>query len=108
MQDIPFTQILVLLAFILFPLINWLLQRMQRRFESQAPRQTASATCTSDIRETAAHRSHRFGKGTNASCQNTRDFTVQEKSIHQEITFPKPSRSAARHYLDDCVRTLPR
>jgi hypothetical protein len=39
MQDIPFTQILVLLAFILFPLINWLLQRMQRRFESQAPRQ---------------------------------------------------------------------
>ena len=38
MQDIPFTQILVLLAFILFPLINWLLQRMQRRFESQAPR----------------------------------------------------------------------
>jgi hypothetical protein len=39
MQDIPFTQILVLLAFILFPLINWLLQRMQRRFEHQAPRQ---------------------------------------------------------------------
>jgi len=39
MQDIPFTQILVLLAFILFPLLNWLLQRMQRRFESQAPRQ---------------------------------------------------------------------
>ena len=39
MQEIPFTQILVLLAFILFPLINWLLQRMQRRFESQAPRQ---------------------------------------------------------------------
>jgi hypothetical protein len=39
MQDIPFTQILVLVAFILFPLINWLLQRMQRRFESQAPRQ---------------------------------------------------------------------
>lgn len=39
MQDIPFTQILVLLAFILYPLINWLLQRMQRRFESQAPRQ---------------------------------------------------------------------
>jgi hypothetical protein len=39
MQDIPFTQLLVLLAFILFPLINWLLQRMQRRFESQAPRQ---------------------------------------------------------------------
>jgi hypothetical protein len=39
MQDIPFTQILVLLAFILFPLINWLLQRMQRRYQSQAPRQ---------------------------------------------------------------------
>jgi hypothetical protein len=39
MQDIPFTQILVLLAFILFPFLNWLLQRMQRRFESQAPRQ---------------------------------------------------------------------
>jgi hypothetical protein len=39
MQDIPFTQILVLLAFILFPLLNWLLRRMQRRFESQAPRQ---------------------------------------------------------------------
>jgi hypothetical protein len=39
MQEIPFTQILVLLAFILFPLINWLLQRMQRRFESQPPRQ---------------------------------------------------------------------
>ena len=39
MQEIPFTQILVLLAFILYPLINWLLQRMQRRFESQAPRQ---------------------------------------------------------------------
>ena len=39
MQEIPFTQILVLLAFILYPLINWLLQRMQRRFEHQAPRQ---------------------------------------------------------------------
>ncbi len=39
MQDIPFTQILVLLAFILFPFLNWLLQRMQRRFESPAPRQ---------------------------------------------------------------------
>jgi hypothetical protein len=39
MQDIPFTQILVILAFILFPLLNWLLQRMQRRFESRAPRQ---------------------------------------------------------------------
>ena len=39
MPDIPFTQILVLLAFILFPLINRLLQRMQRRFESQAPQQ---------------------------------------------------------------------
>ena len=39
MQDIPLTQILLLLAFILFPLINWLLQRMQRRFETQAPRQ---------------------------------------------------------------------
>ncbi len=38
MQDIPFTQILVLLAFILYPLISWLLQRMQRRFESRAPR----------------------------------------------------------------------
>ena len=37
MQDIPLTQILVLLAFILFPLMNWLLQRMQRRFESQTP-----------------------------------------------------------------------
>ena len=39
MQDIPFTQILVVLAFILFPILNWLLQRMQRRFESQLPRQ---------------------------------------------------------------------
>ncbi len=39
MQDIPFTQILVLLAFILFPLLNWLLQRMQRRYQSQVPRQ---------------------------------------------------------------------
>ena len=39
MQEIPFTQILVLLAFILYPLINWLLQRMQRRYQSQAPRQ---------------------------------------------------------------------
>ena len=39
MQDIPFTQILVLLAFILYPLLSWLLQRMQRRFESRAPRQ---------------------------------------------------------------------
>jgi hypothetical protein len=39
MQDIPLTQLLVLLAFILFPLINWLLQRMQRRYERQPPRQ---------------------------------------------------------------------
>jgi hypothetical protein len=39
MQDIPFAQILVVLAFILFPLINWLLQRTQRRFETQSPRQ---------------------------------------------------------------------
>jgi len=39
MPDIPFAQILILVAFILFPLINWLLQRMQRRIEQQAPRQ---------------------------------------------------------------------
>jgi hypothetical protein len=42
MQEIPFTQILVLLAFILYPLLNWLLQRMQRRYQSQAPRQPPS------------------------------------------------------------------
>jgi hypothetical protein len=39
MQDIPFGQLLILIAFILFPLLNWLLQRMQRRFETQTPRQ---------------------------------------------------------------------
>jgi hypothetical protein len=39
MPDIPFGQILILIAFILFPLISWLFQRMQRRFDSQAPRQ---------------------------------------------------------------------
>ena len=39
MQDIPFGQLLVLLAFILFPLFNWLLRRLQRRFEGQGPRQ---------------------------------------------------------------------
>jgi hypothetical protein len=39
MPDIPFGQLLILIAFILFPLINWLLQRMQRRFENQTPRQ---------------------------------------------------------------------
>lgn len=36
MPDIPFAQLLVVLAFILFPLINSLLRRMQRRFEQQA------------------------------------------------------------------------
>ena len=36
MQDIPLTQILVLLAFVLFPLLGRLLQRMQRPLESQA------------------------------------------------------------------------
>ena len=41
MPDIPFGQILILIAFILFPLINRLLQRMQRRrYYSQAPRQS--------------------------------------------------------------------
>src|SRR5688500_4223323 len=39
MPEIPLGQLLLLIAFILFPLINWLLQRMQRRFEGQAPRQ---------------------------------------------------------------------
>ena len=39
MQDIPLTQILVLLAFVLFPLLSRLLQRMQRPLESQAPGQ---------------------------------------------------------------------
>ena len=39
MQEIPFTQILVLLAFILVPLINLLLERMRRRFETQPPRE---------------------------------------------------------------------
>ena len=39
MQDIPFTEILVLLGFILFPFLYWWLHRMQRRFESHAPRQ---------------------------------------------------------------------
>jgi hypothetical protein len=38
MPDIPFAQLLVVLAFILFPLINSLLRRMQRRFEEQARR----------------------------------------------------------------------
>jgi hypothetical protein len=48
MSDIPFGQLLVLLAFILVPLINLLLQRMQRRFEQppreQPPRQPAPRT----------------------------------------------------------------
>jgi hypothetical protein len=39
MQDIPLTQLLVLLAFILVPLINLLLERMRRRFETQPPRE---------------------------------------------------------------------
>ena len=39
MQDIPFTQILILLAFILVPLINLLLERMRRRFETRPPRE---------------------------------------------------------------------
>jgi hypothetical protein len=39
MPDIPFGQLLILIAFVLFPLINRLLQRMQRRFETQTPRQ---------------------------------------------------------------------
>jgi hypothetical protein len=37
MQDIPLGQLLVVIAFILFPLINWLLRRIQRRFETQSP-----------------------------------------------------------------------
>jgi hypothetical protein len=49
MPDIPFAQLLILLAFILVPLINWLLQRMQRRFQGQArrtqpPRESAPRT----------------------------------------------------------------
>jgi hypothetical protein len=39
MQDIPLGQLLVVIAFILFPLLNWLLQRIQRRFETQSPRE---------------------------------------------------------------------
>jgi hypothetical protein len=39
MPDIPIAQLLILIAFILFPLINLLLRRMQRRIEQQAPRQ---------------------------------------------------------------------
>jgi hypothetical protein len=38
MPDIPFAQILILIAFILFPLINLLLRRMQTRAGSQTPR----------------------------------------------------------------------
>ena len=38
MPDIPFAQLLILIAFILFPLINLLLRRMQRRVETQTPR----------------------------------------------------------------------
>lgn len=37
MQDIPIAQLLVLMAFILFPLLNLVLQRIQRRFERQRP-----------------------------------------------------------------------
>jgi hypothetical protein len=37
MQDIPIAQLLVLIAFILFPLLNLVLRRMQRRFEEQPP-----------------------------------------------------------------------
>jgi hypothetical protein len=42
MPDIPLTQILVLLAFVLLPLLGRLLQRMQRPLESQAPGQPPS------------------------------------------------------------------
>ncbi|MGH7825352.1 MAG: hypothetical protein ACREQ7_09280 [Candidatus Binatia bacterium] len=38
MQDLPFAQLLLLIAFILFPLLNLLFRRMQRRVESQTPR----------------------------------------------------------------------
>jgi hypothetical protein len=39
MQDIPFGQLLILMAFILVPVINLLLKRMQRGFERQPPRE---------------------------------------------------------------------
>jgi hypothetical protein len=38
MQDIPFIQILVLLALVLVPLITHLLERVRRRYETQPPR----------------------------------------------------------------------
>jgi len=38
MQDIPVAQILVLIAFILFPLLSLLMQRTRRRVGSQMPR----------------------------------------------------------------------
>ncbi len=37
MPDIPIGQLLILLAFIFVLLINWLLQRMRRRFGEQSP-----------------------------------------------------------------------
>lgn len=39
MQEIPITQLLLLIAFILLPLLNLLFRRMQRRIESQTPRE---------------------------------------------------------------------
>jgi hypothetical protein len=38
MQDIPFVQIVVLLALVLAPLITSLLERIRRRYQTQPPR----------------------------------------------------------------------
>lgn len=38
MQDITFAQLLVLIAFIVFPLLSLLIRRMRRRIVSQTPR----------------------------------------------------------------------
>jgi hypothetical protein len=39
MQDLPVGPLLFLIAFVLLPLLNWLLRRMGRRFERQLPQE---------------------------------------------------------------------
>ena len=91
MQDIPLTQILVLLAFILFPLINWLLQRMQRRFEQPNPDGSHPQPAPRTDREAAADGSYRFVAANECLSREDAEPDTSKRPFRKKAFISKPS-----------------
>ena len=97
MQDIPLVQLLLLLAFILIPLINRLLERMRRRFEMQSPREPARQPAPRTIGKPPAEIVLSAENRSPAPARRTEALPPSKPPLRQKVLFG--SRSDLRRAI---------